>query len=132
MNTRHLPAAKQQISRLVPIVTKTPPVTERQLPDVTRYEAMLDVELGQAAVGAQVIAVLRFAECACIHTRAAPTGRDVIGRAGQRLAPGVADQSCQTFGEGFLQTSLQRVVTRPDAVFHPLDVAKRGKGKGAC
>ena len=97
MNARHLPAAEQQISRLDPIFTEAPPVTERQFPDVTRYEAMLDVEFGQSAVGAQVIAVLRFTECACVYTSAAAAGRDVIGRAGQGLAPGVADQSSQTF-----------------------------------
>src|SRR5262245_43429425 len=101
-------------------------MAERQFVNVARYEAMLDVELGQSTLGAQVEAILRLAERADVNARAATARRDMVGRAGQRLAPRVTDQTGQPCGETFLQTRLQRVVARIDAVLHPLNVADCG------
>src|SRR5262245_41996783 len=99
-------------------------LAEWQFPNVTRDEAMLDVEFSQSAIRAKVVAVLRFLERARVESRAAAAGRDVVGRACQRFAPRIADQPCQALGAAFLQTRLQRVVAGPDAVLHPLNVAE--------
>ena len=75
-------------------------------------------------LGAQVVAVLRFAEHAGVEARAASARRDVIRRAGERLPPRIADERRQALREAFLQTHLQRLVGGADAVLHPLDVAE--------
>ena len=87
-----LPAAEHEVGRLVPVAAESAAAAERQLPDVARDEAVLDVELGRAALGAEVVAVLRLAERAGVDAGAAAARRDVIRRVGQRLAPGVADE----------------------------------------
>src|SRR5687767_6513242 len=96
MNARHLPAAQNQIRRPVPVISKSTPLAERQLIDITCDKAMFDVELGQPAIGPYIVAVLRFTKGSRIDARAAAAGRDVVRRAGQRLAPGVTDESRQS------------------------------------
>ena len=120
----HLPSTKEQVGCLMPIVAETAPMSERQLPDITRDEAMLDVEFGQPAIVPRVVAVLWLAEGPGVEARAAAACRDVVRRPGQCFAPGVTDQPRQAAGEAFLQARLQRVVARADAVLHPLNIAE--------
>ena len=121
-----LPAAEQGIGQRRPVVAVAAAPAERQLPDVARHEAMLDVELGQAALGLQVVAVLRLTERAGVESGPTPARRDVVRRLGQRLAPGVADERAEPVREPLLEPGLERVVAGVDAVLHPLDVAEAG------
>src|SRR5262249_25678564 len=107
VNPGHLPAAEQRVNRVIPVIAEMAALAERQFPDVTRYESLLDVKFSQPAIRAQVIAVLRFLEGTGVKSRSTAAGRDVIRRAGQGLAPGVTDQPGQALGEAFLQTRLQ-------------------------
>src|SRR5262245_15589631 len=108
---------------MVPIIDEATAEPERQFQNVAGDEELIDIEFGLPSVGALVVSVLRILDSAGVESRAAAAGRNVIGRAGQRLAPRVTDKARQAFGESFLQTRLQRVVGGPDAVLHPLNVA---------
>ena len=55
VNAGQLPAAQHEVGRLVPVVAEAASAAERQLPDVAGDEAVRDVELGRAALGAEVV-----------------------------------------------------------------------------
>src|SRR5262249_30544287 len=86
--------------------------------------AMLDVELGRPAFGAQVIRVLRLAGYADVNSRAYTAGREMVGRERQRFAKRVTPQERQSSRETILDSNLQRIVVRQDAVFQELNVAE--------
>src|SRR4029453_13242134 len=72
----HLPATRQQIGRPAPIVAEPATAAEGEFPDVASDEAVLDVELGGAAIGREVVAVLRLAERAGVDAGAAAARRN--------------------------------------------------------
>ena len=125
MDATELPAPEQQVERRAPVAAEPSTAAERKLPHVARHESMSDVELCRAAIGCQIVAVLRLAEGSGVEARAAAAGRDVIGRVGDRLAKRVAHQRRQPVRVAFLERDLKRVVIGADPVLHPLDVAER-------
>jgi hypothetical protein len=95
VNSRDLPAAEREVQRTVPAVAEPPAAAERQLVDVARHEAVADIELGGAAFGLKVVAVLRLAEDAGVHAGAAAARGDVVRGFGERLPERVADHPRQ-------------------------------------
>ena len=107
MDAGELPSAQHGVQRPAPALPEMAVTAEGQFPDVAGDEALGHVELRRAPFRAQVVPVLRLAKDTGIDPRAAAARRDVIGRASQRLSPGIADHPGESFRKAPLQARLQ-------------------------